>query len=151
MNRFLHNFCERLRSLAQGRNNTVYEIITDETGCRIKWLTIENETGESSFRWDDVTAVKAFKRDQFMVDCICLAFKAPDGWYEVNEDMKLFGPFLTAVERYLPGFPAQKDWWKQLMLPAFAPNERELWKRSINGAEQSVPGYPPQGVGSPEP
>jgi hypothetical protein len=130
MKRFLHNIHERIKSRRQGRTGTVYQVITDETGCQIKWLTMENETGEESFRWDAVTKVKTFKRDQYTVDCICLAFETPDGWFEVNEDMKPFGPFLHAVERSLPGFPPQKDWWREVMLPAFATNERELWERN---------------------
>ncbi|MBM3860037.1 MAG: hypothetical protein FJ395_10345 [Verrucomicrobia bacterium] len=132
MNAFLHNIRERIKSRLEGRTRTVYEVSTDDTGVRIKWLTIENTTGEAGFRWDAVTTVRAFKRDYFPVDCICLAFETPNGWFEVNEDMKPFGPFLDAVERYLPGFPPQKDWWRQVMHPAFAPNERELWKREKN-------------------
>jgi hypothetical protein len=99
---------------------------------------MENDTGEASFRWDVVTTVKTFKRDYFAVDCICLAFETPDGWIEVNEDMKPFGPFLDAVECYLPGFPRQKDWWRQVMLPAFASNERELWKRNKPEQNQQI-------------
>ena len=135
MKRFLHNVRERIKSRRQGRTDTVYEIVTDDAGCRVKWLTMENETGEISFRWDAIISVKTFKRDQFSVDCICLAFETPDGWFEVNEDMKPFGPFLEAVERSLPGFPPQKDWWMQVMKPAFAPNERELWRK--NKTEQN--------------
>lgn len=117
------------------RTDTVYKVMSDDTGVRVNWLTMENEIGEVAFRWDDVKTVKTFKRDYFSVDCICLAFETPDGWIEVNEDMKPFGPFLDAVERALPGFPPQTDWWIQVMKPAFAPNERELWKR--NKSEQN--------------
>ena len=119
-----------MKSRRQGRTHAVYQISTDDLGCRVKWLTIENECGEHSFRWDAVTTVKTFKRDLFAFDSICLAFETPDGWFEVNEDMKSFGPFLEAVERSLPGFPPQEDWWRQVMLPPFALNERELWSRN---------------------
>ncbi|MBA4388876.1 MAG: hypothetical protein C0404_12910 [Verrucomicrobia bacterium] len=129
MKRFLHDVRERVKSMMQGRHNTVYSLETDDIGVRIKSLTMENEAGEVTFRWDAVTAVKTYKLDLFSVDCICLAFETSDGWIEVNEDMKPFGPFLEALERHLPGFPPQKDWWQQVMLPAFAPNERELWKK----------------------
>jgi len=52
--------------------------------------------------------------------------------------MQPFGAFLEVVERNLPGFPPQKDWWMQVMLPAFAPNERELWRRNKTGQNQPV-------------
>jgi len=125
----MHNVCERIKSRRQGRTDTVYEVSTDDIGVSVRWLTMENEKGEIALRWDAVTTVATFKRDYFAVDCICLAFETPDGWFEVSEDMKPFGPFLEAVERHLPGFPPQKDWWNQVMLPPFAPNVRELWKR----------------------
>ena len=128
--KFLRNTRERIKSRLQGRTDTVYHIATDANGCRIIWLTMGNETGEVSFRWDAVTMVRTFKRDQLAVDCICMAFETPDGWIEVNEDMKSFGPFLEAVERCLPGFPPQEQWWHQVMLPAFALNEKDLWKRN---------------------
>lgn len=84
--------------------------------------------------------VRAFNRDQFSVDCICLAFETVDGWTEVNEDMKGFGGCLDAVEAALPGFPAKKDWWWEVMLPPFAPNERDLWKRENTDQDQQVHG-----------
>ena len=140
MKRFWNNVRERIKSRWQGRTGTVYQVATDETGCRVKWLTMENETGEDSFRWEVVISVKTFKRDQFNVDCICLAFETPEGWFEVNEDMKPFGPFLEAVERHLPGFPPQKEWWMQVMKPAFAPNERELWKKDKTMQNKAVHG-----------
>lgn len=138
MKRFLRKVREWIKSRRQGRTRTGYEIVTDDAGCRVKWLTIENETGGVSFRWDAVISVKTFKRDLFAVDCICLAFETPEGWFEVNEDMQPFGAFLEVVERNLPGFPPQKDWWMQVMLPAFAPNERELWRRNKTGQNQPV-------------
>jgi hypothetical protein len=138
MKRFLHNVRERIESRRQGRTETVYEIVTDDAVCRVKWLTTENEAGECSFRWDAVISVKTFKRDQFTTDCICLAFETPDGWFEVNEDMKPFGPFLEAVERGLPGFPRQEEWRMRVMNPAFAPNERELWRRNKTEQNQHV-------------
>jgi len=65
MKRFLHNVCERIKSRCAGRTGTVYEISTDVIGCRVTWLTMENETGKDSFRWSAVTTVKTFKRDYF--------------------------------------------------------------------------------------
>ena len=131
MKGFLHNLRERINNRLQGRTETEYKISADEIGVRVTWLTMENETGEGSFRWDEVTIVKTFKRDYFSVDCICLAFETSKGWFEVNEDMKSFGAFLDAVESHLPGFPPQKDWWREVMLPAFATNEKELWKKKM--------------------
>ncbi len=130
MNRFLHNVQEQVKSRWQGRTATRYEIRTDAVGVHVQWLTLANETGELAFRWDAVQSVRTFKRDCFSVDCICLAFETPEGWIEVTEEMNAFGSFTEAVERNLPGFPPQPDWWPQVMFPAFATNERELWTKA---------------------
>ncbi len=90
---------------------------------------MENETGCIAFLWNSVLAVETFKRDQFTVDCICLAFETKDGWIEVNEDMKGWGDFLSAVESHLAGFPPQANWFLNTMFPAFATNHARLWNK----------------------
>ena len=107
MKRFLHNVVERIKSLRDGRHDTVYELSWDDSAVGLHWRTMENETGSISFQWSSVSAVDTYKRDYFQVDCICLAFETPTGWIEVNEDMKGWGEFLKAVESSLDGFPSQ--------------------------------------------
>ena len=68
-----------------------YEIEWDEDPVRVKWTNGRNETGSVSFPWSDVSTVDTFKRDYFTVDCICLAFETPDGWFEVNEEYERLG------------------------------------------------------------
>ncbi len=131
MKRFLHNVAERFRSMRDGRHSTVYDLSWDQSAVEIRWLTMENESGALSFPWDAVSTVDTFKRDQFTVDCICLAFETPDGWIEVNEDMNGWGEFLDAVELSLPGFPPQEKWWRKVMVPAFETNHATLWKRGV--------------------
>lgn len=127
MKKFLYDAAERLRSKRDGRTETQYEIVWNESDVRVEWVTMENETGLVSFRWDTVSAVDTFKRDLFNVDCICLAFETPDGWIEVNDDMRGWGEFLIAVEAALHGFPPQAKWWQKVMIPAFATNHQRLW------------------------
>lgn len=89
MTKFLHNVIQRIRSRREGRTRTTYDLRFDDVGLTVRRLTMENETGEESFRWDDVAAAKVFKRDLFSVDCICLAFQKTDGtWFEINEECK---------------------------------------------------------------
>lgn len=127
MKRASLNILERMKSMRDGRRNTVYEVVWDADRVEVKWLTMENETGSHSFRWDDVLAVDTFKVDQFVVDCICLSFQMDVGWIETNEDMKGWGGFLDAVESRLPGFPKQEIWFDDVMRPAFEPNHARLW------------------------
>jgi hypothetical protein len=129
MKGFLHNVVERIKSRREGRTATEYRIIWNEENVRVEWLTLENDTGSLSFSWDSVLAVDTFKRDFFSVDCVCLAFETPDGWIEVNEEMQGWGDFLTAVESHLAGFPPQKNWWHDVVLPPFATNHARLWTK----------------------
>ena len=125
--RFLHNVAERFKSVREGRHGTVQEISWDDSGAKVQWASVKNETGVLSFSWQSVLAVDAFKRDLSVVDCICLAFETPEGWIEVNEEMKGWDEFLSAVESSLPGFPPRKDWWRTVAIPAFETNHLRLW------------------------
>ena len=129
MKRFLHNVAERIRSISEGRRDTIYQLAWDQSGATVSWLTMENETGELSFTWNSVSAVDTFKRDLFTIDCICLAFETPSGWIEANEDMKGWSDFLAVVESSLPGFPDQQKWWNKVMIPAFQMNHARLWTK----------------------
>jgi len=129
MKTFLHNVAERFKSMRDGRRETVYEVSWDQFGAEVRWLTATNEIGAVTFPWNSVSVVDTFKRDCFIFDCICLSFETPDGWVEVNEDMKGWGEFLDAVELSLSGFPPQKDWWSKVVIPAFETNHLRLWTR----------------------
>lgn len=129
MKKYLHNVAERIKSRLHGRTKTQYEIEWHQEDVQIKWLTIENEAGSFSFLWDSVLAVDTFKRDYGTTDCICLAFETPDGWFEVNEEMKGWSEFLDVVESRLVGFPPFKSWWRKVAFPAFEANHERLWTK----------------------
>jgi hypothetical protein len=103
----------------------------------LEWLTVENQTGSRSFSWNSVSNVKTFKRDLYIVDCICLAFETPDGWIELNEDMQGWNNFLGELQSRLPGFPPRQEWWPKVMQPAFATNERQLWTKARTGQNKT--------------
>jgi hypothetical protein len=126
MKKFLHNVVERIKSRREGRTDTQYQIVWNAEGVHVDWLTVENTRGSVAFSWDSVRTVDTFKRDLFMVDCICLAFQTTDGWIEINEDMRGWRDFLAAVESSLPGFPLLSDWYGKVMLPPFEANHATL-------------------------
>jgi hypothetical protein len=84
----------------------------------------------SPIAWSEVVCVVAFKRDLFVVDCICLAFAMADGTTtEVNEEMEGWEALTDALPKYLPG---SKDWsecFSQVAFPAFATNETVVFER----------------------
>ena len=128
MKRFLHNVAEFFKSLGNDVERP-YEIVWDQESVCVKWINGRNETGSVSFLWKDVSTADTFKRDYLTVDCICLAFETPNGWIEVNEDMKGWCEFIDAAESKLQGFPPREKWWQKVMIPAFETNHATLWKR----------------------
>jgi hypothetical protein len=80
-------------------------------------------------RWDDVLAIRAYKIDLFVVDCICMAFQISESqWVEVREDY-LCGDetiYKYAVARF--DIPLEQ-WFSQVSFPAFVPNEMLIWQR----------------------
>ena len=75
--------------------------------------------------WSEVVAIATYKDDLFAYDEIWLAFKMPSGfWVEVSEQEEGFGAFAEEVERR---FSLPNGWYREVMLPAFARNERVVW------------------------
>jgi len=79
-----------------------------------------------------VEEVRAFKRDLFACDMICLGVVYGGGDYvEVWERDYGYGDWLKAMEAHLPGIAA--NWWDKVAFPAFAANETLLYRRDAEG------------------
>jgi len=79
-----------------------------------------------SFGWSGVTSVSAFKRDCYVVDLICLAFRMADGTVvELNEEMEGYQELVHAMVVRYPSIP--KDWWQEIAFPAFETHWKTLW------------------------
>jgi len=82
----------------------------------------------STVNWQDVRMVRAFKRDLWSHDMICLAFEVGDDeWIEIWECMVDFLIVCEKMKTMLAGVP--DDWYQDMMLPPFALNLRVLWQR----------------------
>lgn len=84
--------------------------------------------------WKDVEEIRAFKRDLFSIDLICLAFKreGKDEYVEVHEEMAGYHDLLQALPTRLPGFTLA--WFLDVAFPAFETNHQTIWKRTPNVA-----------------
>jgi len=80
--------------------------------------------------WTAVEEIRAFKRDLFSTDLICLAFKreGKDDYIEVHEEMVGYHDLLEALPNRLPGFTLA--WFLDVAFPAFETNHRTIWKRT---------------------
>ena len=112
---------ERLRR----ENETRYgRLVLDEDGFHL----LKGGRCEVGVRWADVRTIRAYKRDFFAYDMICLAFEVRDGkWVQAWESMVDFPLVREKVHELYPNVP--KDWFHEVMHPAFEPNDRILWKQ----------------------
>lgn len=130
---YLNRVRTRLRSYREGRRRTVYKIVHDERHMSISWLTMENERGVRSLVWDEAISIKAFKRDLWAVDLICLEIELSDGnRMEVNEEMDGWDSLVQKLPEYLPGCTTFGNWFEIVASPAFKLNLTSIFERSLN-------------------
>src|SRR6187549_3991879 len=99
----------------------------DLTLVRVDGAAASAQTVESAFRWSDVQSISAFKRDQFTVDEVCLAFDVGWGVVELNEDTKGYPELARDLPNRFPGFDIAG--LSKIVLPPFSTNWSELWRR----------------------
>jgi hypothetical protein len=130
MNSKLQRAFERFKSVLKGRKGTEISLTHNSVGIDIKWLTLENESGEESISWQDIEIVTAFKRDLLTYDILCIQLVTKAGLnFECNEEDPYWGSLVEKLPEYLPGCPLFADWWHPVAIPAFATNETVLFKR----------------------
>ena len=89
--------------------------------------SIDSGDLRATVRWDDVKAVRAFKRDLFAHDMICVAFQLPDKtWLEIWEESEGFVPIIEKMAQTLPGIP--EEWQSDIMVPPFVTMDTLLYR-----------------------
>jgi hypothetical protein len=110
----------------------VYEIAHDENHMNISWLTVENKRGSKSLTWNETISIKAFKRDLYVVDLICLGIELKDGSaIEINEEMGGFDSLVQKLPEYLPGCQTFGEWFQLVAFPAFQSNITAIFERGV--------------------
>jgi hypothetical protein len=112
------------------------EIVADDVGVS---LVKDGERRSPAFAWNDVTEIRTFKRDLYIVDDIRLAFHIRDGWFEFSEDQPGFEALDRKMREVFPEVPP--GWFWDVAQPPFATNERELSRAP--GARQGPHGDEP--------
>ena len=101
-------------------------IITfDSNGFRIA-QQIRGEERTVLMKWDEVQSVTVFKRDIFVVDCICLlAVRSSGSAIELDEEMGGWQELIEAMPIYLDGCTKWESWFMAIVSPAFAPSRHD--------------------------
>jgi hypothetical protein len=106
-------------------------------------LRITSGKGDTSeLQWNEIEEVHAYKRDLFMTDLICLAFKKTDQeeYYEIHEEMAGYHDLLEALQSRLPKFTL--EWLMDVAVPAFETKHQIIWKRSPNETVEATAAAP---------
>jgi hypothetical protein len=111
------------------RSTERIEIVADDAGVG---LIVDSTLRSTAFSWNEVTEIRAFKRDLSIVDDIRLAFQVRGGWYEFSEDQPGFDALDRTIREVFPEVPT--DWFWDVAQPPFATNETILLRTS--GATQ---------------
>jgi hypothetical protein len=83
--------------------------------------------------WSEVLRIWAYKADLFVVDSIRLRFELTDGTtMMVAEEIAGFSELFSALTEH---FAISGDWYTDVMFPAFATNEKEIWARDGSNPE----------------
>ena len=129
--RHLNRIYQRRLSYREGRRSTVFEISHDENHLSLSWLTMENEKGHRLLTWEETISIKAFKRDLYVVDRICLGIELKDGsGVELDEEMSGWDSLVEQLPEYLPGCKKFGDWFEIVAFPAFQLNLTTIFERS---------------------
>ena len=114
----IHTLPDRVDIIVPGASRFFHENLPDKT---------------ATFTWTEVTRVAVFKRDQFLVDCICMGFELNHKeTLEVNENMDGWDTLVKAVPVYLSAALAEEQWWNKVVSLTFEPCFTETYSRATN-------------------
>jgi hypothetical protein len=90
-------------------------------------ISLASSGRASRISWSEVAEIWTYKVDLWSYDDICLWFGRRDSMgVEVAESMPGWKELCEAMMVRFPGI--RTDWWNQVVLPAFEPNQALLWK-----------------------
>ena len=136
---YLHRASERQKSYRAGRRKTLYTIFHNANAMKLSWRSIEDESGEIVVAWRDTVLVKAFKRDLYAVDLICLVFLSKDDKaVELNEEMDGWESLVEKLPEYLPGCQKFEEWFSLVAFPAFKTNITPIYQRIEVGRDSQA-------------
>lgn len=91
-------------------------------------FTISYEDFSKSLKWDDITQLNAFKKDQFTIDRIEMEIVYGDKCFTISEDLPGWYQFVLKTKEIYPTIP--KDWDINIIQPAFATNFTTIYDKA---------------------
>jgi hypothetical protein len=123
----LPKFWKKLRSTFTARRPVLYRIKSSDQG--LVFFCDNDGKVLADIAWTDIVKIRAFKRDLFAVDEICMRinFDQANG-IVVSENDPGYDEFIHALSTQL--HVRLEDWFDAVAFPAFATNETLIYKRA---------------------
>jgi hypothetical protein len=109
-----------------------------EAGIRYQWYSQNGKHQHLGLlSWQDIALAKAFKRDLFTYDLICLQLQSKENiTIEIDEEDLNWTALMEAMPRYLAGCKTWGTWFSEVAFPAFEENQNVLFERTFVSARE---------------
>lgn len=95
------------------------------------WFTIRLAKETKTISWDEITLIKAYKRDLLTTDCIVIDIHLKDTFISINDQTEGHMKFMETAAQHLRRF--KKDWFTVVAFPAFETNATIIYKKADDG------------------
>ena len=92
------------------------------------WFTIRLAKETKTSNWNEITLIKACKRDLLTVDCIVIDIHLKDTFISINDQTEGHMKFMETAAQHLQ--PFRKDWFMLVAFPAFETNTTIIYKKA---------------------
>lgn len=93
-----------------------------------KGFSISLESGIKDIPWNDVEELHAYKKDLLTYDEICIDIVLNESIITITEEIEGWIEFTEKINEIFPTI--NKEWYADVMLPAFETNVTILYKKS---------------------
>ena len=97
-------------------------------------FTVKLDNATLTILWDEIFQIRAWKIDQFSVDCIIIEVGLKDTHFTVNDQTAGYMKFMDIAAEKLQDF--KKDWFQVVAFPAFETNLTTIYERHESGEKQ---------------
>lgn len=97
-------------------------------------FTVQLDTEIKSILWDEILSIRAYKVDQFVVDCIVIEIQLGDTVITINDQTAGHMKFMEIAESKLSNF--EKNWFMMVAFPPFETSLTEIYNRQTENEKK---------------
>lgn len=97
-------------------------------------FTIQLDKESKTINWNDITLIKAYKIDQYTVDCIVIEIHLKETFISINDQTAGHMKFMETASNKLNNF--KKDWFAVVAFPAFETNLTTIYEQQLEDGKK---------------